>query len=471
MWFRRDLRLHDNPALAHAAGGPVLPVFLKPEGLAERAPGAAGLWWLDKSLKALAGDLAGRGAPLHLARGAPERVLLELARGVGAGGIAFNRLYDAPEREAEDRVTRAFREAGLEVASFKADLLVEPGGLKTKTGGVYHVFTPFWRALREAVHPDPALPAPRRLTPPPHPPRGEDLDAWGLHPTAPDWSSGFEVFTPGEKGALEDLKAFVESGLGSYDEIRNRPDLDATSRLSPRLHWGELGPAEVWRKVEEARASHEAPERDAASFLSELAWREFNHHLLAERPDLPDKNFKRSFDAFPWRTDAKGLAAWRRGRTGYPFVDAGMRQLWTTGFMHNRVRMVVASFLIKHLLVDWREGERWFWDTLLDASPANNVLNWQWVAGSGADASPFFRIFNPVAQGERFDPDGAYVRRWVPELAKIPKAFIHAPWTAPPLVLSEAGVALGRTYPKPIVDHGEARRRALDAYATLPKGA
>jgi deoxyribodipyrimidine photo-lyase len=331
------------------------------------------------------------------------------------------------------------------------------------------VFSPFWRAAREAVRPAPAHAPPAALPAPKTWPRSDDIKTWRLHPTKPDWSGGFDVWTPGEAGAQAALQTFIHAPLQEYDEGRDRPDMDGTSGLSPHLHWGEIGPDKVWRAVQARRGGGAASETVADKFLSELGWREFNHHLLHHRPDLPDRNFKPAFDAFPWRQSQPDLKAWREGRTGYPMVDAGMRQLWTSGWMHNRVRMITASFLIKHLLLDWREGERWFWDTLVDASPANNVLNWQWVAGSGADASPFFRIFNPMAQGEKFDPTGRYVRRWAPELAHLTGKDVHAPWTAPPAALSSAGVRLGVTYPRPMVDHDQARRRALEAYQSLPR--
>jgi deoxyribodipyrimidine photo-lyase len=296
-------------------------------------------------------------------------------------------------------------------------------------------------------------------------PASDDLDRWGLHPSRPDWSGGFGIWTPGEAGAGARLGRFLRVALAGYGHRRDLPGQAGCSGLSPHLHWGEIGPRQIWRASHHhvAALGPAAPRQDLDKFLAELGWREFDHHLLFHQPDLPTANFRRQYDAFPWRNDASGLAAWRAGRTGYPMVDAGLRELWATGFMHNRVRMIVASFLIKHLLIDWREGEAWFWDTLVDADLANNAANWQWVAGCGADAAPFFRIFNPIAQGQKFDPDGAYVRRWAPELARLPTDVLHAPWLADPIVLRGAGVDLGRTYPRPIVDHAMARARALEA--------
>jgi deoxyribodipyrimidine photo-lyase len=472
VWFRRDLRLADNLALADGlTAGPVIPVFIwSPDGPG-RPLGGAGRWWLDRSLRALAEDLARRGSQLVLRQGRPGEVLQALAAETGAGAVVYQRLYDPEEAALSAELAAGARAGGFEVRSVSGALLVEPGALLAKSGGGFQVFTPFWRAFQSAVSP------PRRRDPPktiPGPrvfPRSDALADFALSPTAPDWSTGFADWRPGEAGAAAALDAFLGGPLADYGGGRDRPDLVGTSMLSPHLHWGEISPAQAWRQAAAAAQAGTAPAREVEAFQRELAWREFNHHLLAARPDLPEANFKQAFDAFPWRTDPEGLNAWRRGRTGYPLVDAGMRQLWTTGWMHNRVRMIVASFLIKDLLIDWREGERWFWDTLLDADLANNVLNWQWVAGSGADAAPFFRIFNPISQGRRFDPDGAYVRRWVPELAGLAGAFVHAPHEAPPLLLKEAGVVLGRTYPHPVVDHGEARRRALEALGRTKAGA
>ncbi len=463
VWFRQDLRLTDNPALAEAAatGRPVIPLYVLDE--TGDALGGASLWWLDKSLAALDAGLGERGSRLILRRGDPALRISEIIAATGAGAVYWNRLYDRHAVARDSALKSDLKAAGIEVVSCNGGLLAEPWTVKTGGGEPYKVFTPYWRAARAKIEPVPARPAPPTLPAPATWPHGDRLADWGLHPRNPDWSGGFSIWTPGEDGANTALERFLQRGLADYAQARDRPDVEGTSRLSPHLHFGEIGPRQVLR----AAMASGAPADQVDKFLSELGWREFNHHLLFHWPDLPTENFKPSFNGFPWRDDPAGLRAWQRGQTGYPIVDAGMRELWTTGFMHNRVRMIVGSFLIKDLLIDWREGERWFRDTLVDADIAQNAANWQWVAGSGADASPWFRIFNPVTQGEKFDPDGAYVRRWVPELARAPARAIHAPWTVDPALLAGCGVRLGTTYPRPIVDHAEARDRALAAYKQI----
>jgi deoxyribodipyrimidine photo-lyase len=463
LWFRRDLRLADNPALTRAVetGRPVLPVYIHDEGSTIRRAGAASDWWLDKSLRALGADLEGRGAPLILRRGDSEAELRRLIEEMGADTVLMNRLFepDAFARDAD--IAHALKAEGVECRGFNGSLLRPPGSVLNGSGLPYRVFTPFHRALLEQVETQPEAPAPERI-------KGvagmasDALDDWGLHPRRPDWSGGFD-WTPSEAGASDVLADFVAKELKNYTKGRDLPGEAGTSRLSPHLHFGEIAP---WRAIEQARDS-DAPAAEIEKFVAEVVWREFSAHLLAAFPQVVDQAFQPKYDAMPWRDDDAGFEAWVRGMTGYPIVDAGMRELWATGFMHNRVRMIVASFLIKHLLIDWRRGENWFWDTLVDADLASNVQNWQWVAGSGADAAPYFRIFNPVTQGQKFDGDGRYVRKWVPELARLPDKWLHAPWTAPVENLLGASVALGRTYPKPIVDHGMARDRALDALKGL----
>ncbi len=469
LWFRQDLRLTDNPALAHAvaSGAPVIPVFILGPAADGRPYGAAALWWLDKSLRALDGALRATGSRLILRRGDPEAIIHALVAETGAGAVVWNRLYGGDAIARDTRLKADLRVSGIEARSCNAALLVEPWALKTGAGGAYKVYTPFWRAARGLVDAGQPPAPPARLPAPSAWPASDALDGWALHPSRPDWSTGFGDWTPGEAGAAERLDGFLDAALGDYGEARDRPAVEGTSRLSPHLHWGEIGPRQIWAAGQAAAARGQGREAALDKFLSEVGWREFNHHLLFAHPDLATANVRPMFDDLAWRRDPAGLEAWKTGQTGYPIVDAGMRQLWATGWMHNRVRLIVGSFLVKHLLVNWREGERWFWDTLVDACAANNPGNWQWVAGSGADASPFFRIFNPVTQGERFDGGGAYVRRWVPELARLPDAILHRPWTAEADRLKAAGVVLGRTYPKPIVDHAVARQRALDAFKGL----
>ncbi|WP_292066098.1 cryptochrome/photolyase family protein [Brevundimonas sp. UBA7664] len=471
LWFRQDLRLADNPALVHAVetGRPVLPVFILDRNPALRPTGAASLWWLDKSLRALDASLRDRGSRLILRRGDSEAELRRLIDETGADAVFMNRLFepDAFARDAD--IAHGLEAEGVTCKGWNGTLLARPGSVLNGSGQPYKVFTPFHRALMAAAVPPPATAAPPRLTTPTGP-ASEDIDAWGLHPTRPDWSGGFD-WTPGEAGAEAALSAFLARGLKSYSVGRDIPAEAATSRLSPHLHFGEISPWRAVGAVRSAAADGRVPAAEAEKFVAEIGWREFSAHLLHAFPQITDTAFRPEYDAMAWRDDPAGLAAWKRGRTGYPVVDAGMRELWATGYMHNRVRMIVASFLVKHLLIDWREGERWFRDTLVDADLASNVQNWQWVAGSGADASPYFRIFNPIIQGRKFDADGRYVRRWVPELRGVPDRWLHAPWTAPPEVLRDARVRLGSDYPRPLVDHDLARKRALDALAAIAAGA
>lgn len=467
VWFRQDLRLGDNPALhaAVATGRPILPLYILDEPGPLRRLGAASLWWLDKSLRALDASLRRCGGRLILRRGDSEAELRRLIDQTGADQVFMNRRFepDAFSRDAD--IAHALQNEGVNCHGFNGTLLTRPASVLTEAGRPYRVFTPFMKALAPVVPELEHMPPPTRILA-----LGDvasdDIDDWGLHPRAPDWSGGFD-WTPGEEGASSALSAFLSSGLKDHAASRDIPGRSGTSRLSPHLHWGEISPRRVLQDVRGAVAQGRASQAQADKFVAEIGWREFSAHLLHQFPYMAERAFRPEFDEMPWRSDADGLAAWKEGRTGYPLVDAGMRQLWTTGWMHNRVRMVVASFLVKHLLIDWREGERWFWDTLVDADLASNVQNWQWVAGSGADAAPYFRIFNPVVQGEKFDPDGRYVRRWVPEVRALPDRWLHAPWSAPAGVLSEAGVRLGLTYPRPIVDHAQARLRALAALKSL----
>lgn len=472
VWFRLDLRLADNPALTAAVrrGGPVIPVFIwAPAEDGDWPPGAASRWWLHQSLNALATELEHRGARLILRQGESLSTLRALVRTTGAGAVFWNRRYE-PTLVARDRqVKEALRADGLEVESFNSALLFEPWTVANQAGRPFQVFTPFWRHCLNQPDPPAPDPAPSTLPAPARWPGSEPLAALALEPR-PDWAGGLRAaWQPGEAGAAANLRGFLERAFAEYATRRDRPDQPGTSRLSPHLHFGEIGPRQVWHAVKALAAPRGLPPAAwrGGRFLAELGWREFAHHLLFHFPHTPAAPLREEFARFAWRRNAAGLKAWQRGRTGYPIVDAGMRELWSTGWMHNRVRMIAASFLVKDLLVDWREGARWFWDTLVDADLAANTLGWQWTAGCGADAAPFFRIFNPVTQGQKFDPQGDYVRRWVPELARLPAEWIHQPWAAPPEVLTRAGVELGKHYPEPVVRHAIAREVALEALAKI----
>jgi len=439
VWFRDDLRLADNPALRAAADRdePVIGVYVLDEASPGVRPlGGAARWWLHHSLSELDERLREKGSVLVLRRGAASDVLPALVGETGAGAVFWNRRYGGPEREIDAGIKDGLRGDGVEVTSFAGSLLYEPWTVRTGAGTPYGVFTPFWNACRQLPAPRAPIPEPRELRGPRRHPASDGLAEWELLPTSPDWASGLrERWEPGERAAKARLREFLADDAADYDRARDEPAAGATSLLSPRLRWGELSPHEVW---------HAAVSSDAqvGGFLSELGWREFAWHTLFHFPDLATKNLRSAFDAFPWpRLRPAMLRAWQHGETGIPLVDAGMRELWTTGFMHNRVRMVVASFLVKNLLIDWRHGEEWFWDTLVDADAASNPFNWQWVAGSGADAAPYFRIFNPELQAKKFDPDGHYVREWAPDATARP----------------------------PIVDLGASRKAALAAYDAVKR--
>jgi deoxyribodipyrimidine photo-lyase len=441
VWLRDDLRVADNPALAAAIdrAAPVIVMFLLDEDSAGARPlGAASRWWLHHSIQALASRIEELGAHLVLRRGSARDVLPSLVSETGATAVYWNRRYTAA-REVDADLKERLRADGVEVRSFAASVLFEPWTLTTGSGGPFKVFTPFWKAALASSPPRAPLPGPSAING--LAVDGDALDEWDLLPTRPDWAEGLRAaWTPGEQGAHERLEHFVEEGLPLYHR-RDEPGVEATSRLSPHLRFGELSPHQIQHRVQQ-NIGPEAT-RNRAKFLSEIGWREFSVNILFHWPELATVNFRREFDAFPWgQPDPGQLEAWQQGRTGIPIVDAGMRELWATGWMHNRVRMIVASFLTKNLLVDWRVGEEWFWDTLVDADPANNAASWQWVAGSGADAAPYFRVFNPYLQAERFDPEKEYIRRWVPEVDSA-----H--------------------YPPPMVDLKATRDEALAAYEAV----
>ena len=474
LWLRQDLRLADQPALTAALrrGGVVVPVFIwSPEEEGAWPAGGATRWWLHQSLRALAADLETVGSRLILRCGSSLATLRALVQETGATAVYWNRRYEPAAIARDKSVKAALREDGLEAESFNGSLLVEPPTFFNKVGEPYKVFTPFWKAASTDIEVSPPLPAPTHIPAPEVWPQSAPLTALDLEPSIP-WAEGMRAaWRPGEEGAQAELKRFLAGALPGYKADRDFPALTATSRLSPHLHFGEISPRSI---VHAVRAAAEIGGVAGAvaggeAYIREVYWREFAHYLLYHFPHTATEPLRPEFNAFPWLDDAKGLRAWQRGHTGYPIVDAGMRELWTTGWMHNRVRMIVASFLVKDLLLPWQAGAQWFWDTLVDADLANNTLGWQWTAGCGADAAPYFRIFNPMMQSAKFDPDGVYLRRWLPELAKLPTAYLHAPWEAPPLDLHAAGVTLGKTYPERLVDHHEARDRALAALGQIKK--
>ena len=476
LWFRRDLRLADNPALtaAVASGKPVIPVYIYDDAESkEWSTGSASRWWLHNSLSALSSEIEARGNRLILRNGSAESVINELLAETGAKCIYWNRRYEPWAIRRDKKIKTSLKRQGLETRSFNACLLREPWAVTTKKGGPYRVFTPFWKALRSSGEPNRPEPAPRRIPAPNVFVECDDINSWELLPAKPDWAGGLrDAWTPGENMAHSRLHDFKEAALLDYRDKRNLPGVSGTSRLSPHLHFGEIGPRQIWHSIITgtfAQTGSSMPQ-GAETYLSEIAWREFSYHLLFHFPELPLKPLRSEFCNFAWENDPYKLSAWHRGATGYPIVDAGMRELWTTGWMHNRVRMIVASFLIKDLLIDWQAGEKWFWDTLVDADLASNAASWQWVAGCGADAAPYFRIFNPTIQGTKFDPVGTYIRRWLPEISKLPDQLIHAPWSAKPIELADAGIELGRDYPIPIIDHSIARKRALKKYKLLKAG-
>jgi deoxyribodipyrimidine photo-lyase len=463
VWFESDLRTHDNPALTAAVerGGPVIPVYIQDEDIGDGwADGEGVRWWLRRSLAALDDQFGEVGLKLIRRRGQPGPVLADIADSTGADTVRWNGRLRPARRERADSVAAYLNERGLDVGRHTPDLLHDPDVVETTSGGPYHVYTPFWNKFRDVVQVDDPLPRPNLAEVPALSewPRSHGWDELGLSVT---WNTDDieDVWTPGEPAALSRLKTFTDGYISAYDRARDRPDQDGTSRLSPRLRTGEVSPRQVW-----AAAAETMPGDGSETYLQEIVWREFSYHLLHHYPETTREPLRDKFRDFDWRDAPDELNRWQRGQTGYPIVDAGMRQLAHIGWMHNRVRMIVASFLTKDLRIHWLHGAEWFWQKLVDADLANNTMGWQWAAGCGADAQPFFRIFNPVSQGERHDPNGDYVRRWVPELADLPNDVLHAPWRADSQVLDAAGVTLGDDYPPPIVDHSEARDRALDEY-------
>jgi deoxyribodipyrimidine photo-lyase len=473
LWFRQDLRLADHPALqaAIARGGPIVPVFLWAPGEdGAWAPGGASRWWLHESLGRLDAALRERGAALVLRRTDDSLAALrKLVTQTGATAVYWNRRYE-PAAIARDRVIKEqLRAAGIEAHGFNAALLAEPWDVRNRSGRPFQVYTPFWKSLLAALDPPRPVAAPARFDAPRTAPHPDTLADLGLLPPIRWYDRMATQWTPGESGAARRLASFIDIALAHYADDRDRPDRVGTSRLSPHLHFGEISPRQVWHALADAAAARglDTASWRSGKFIAEVGWREFAHHLLFHFPNTPLEPLRGEFTKFQWADEPAQLEAWQRGRTGIPLVDAGMRELWAHGWMHNRVRMIVASFLVKNLRLPWQHGARWFWDTLVDADLASNTLGWQWSAGCGADAAPYFRVFNPVTQGRKFDPDGHYVRRWIPELAALDGQQIHAPWECDAATLHRAGVALGVTYPRPIVDLKNSRAAALAAFAQL----
>jgi deoxyribodipyrimidine photo-lyase len=471
VWFRHDLRLNDHPALHHAVqnGAAILPVYIwDPEEEKPWPPGGASRWWLHHALVDLDQQLKRADSRLIVRRGPALQTLQQLIKEGHVSRVVWTRRYEPNIIKRDELIKKTLKEQGIEVESYNGSLLHEPMSIKNKEGRPYQVYTPLWKCYQLQEAPRTPLPGPRKITAPEKWPASIEIESLNLLPKI-KWDAGFyQAWVPSEEMAQQSLIHFCDLAVGHYADQRDLPGTTGTSRLSPYLHFGQISPNQIWHAVQTLRADYQKADKDfqrqTEVYLKELVWREFAYHLLYHFPQTPLEPLRSEFASFPWKDNAKLLRAWQRGQTGYPIVDAGMRQLWNTGWMHNRIRMVVASFLVKHLLIPWQRGAEWFWDTLLDADLASNTLGWQWTAGCGADAAPYFRIFNPMQQGERFDAEGAYVRRWVPELAKMPARYIHAPWTAPGGVLHDAGLTLGKDYPHPLVQHAEARDKALTAY-------
>jgi deoxyribodipyrimidine photo-lyase len=466
VWFRQDLRLTDNTALiaAHNTNAPIIPLYiLDDENSGEWKMGGASRWWLHQSLQVLNASL---NDAMIFKKGNATDIIPQLVKDHNAQGVYWNRCYEPWRIKRDTDIKSLLTAQNIDAKSFNAALLFEPHKTLKADQTPYRVFTPFYKkgCLERNPEPPEPQPAPKGInllktnTPP--------LTDLNLMPDINWYTQMQEEWTPGEHRAQARLDTFLKNGLKGYKEGRNVPAQENVSRLSPYLHHGEISPRTVWHSAKIAMADRQC-EEDGAHFLSELGWREFSNNLLYYFPDIPRINLQTKFDAFPWRDDPQALKAWQRGQTGYPIIDAGMRELWQTGYMHNRVRMIVGSFLVKNLLLHWHHGEDWFWDTLLDADLANNSASWQWIAGCGADAAPYFRIFNPITQGEKFDKDGKYIRRFVPELTKMPDKFLHTPWEAPQNIQDYTHIQIGKDYPKPIVDLKSSRERALNALSSI----
>ena len=480
--FRRDLRLHDNAALSHATSkGQILPIYIYDNtnvGNNDWSIGSASKWWLHYSLAALNRQLEEQNHCLHFFQADAKQtifnILYKLCQDNNCNHIFWNRRYEPAHIAQDTLLKQKLIDVGITIHSFNNNLLSEPWQQLNKQGNPYKVFTPYWRHCKNSFLSQSQIPEPL-----PYPYFSKTKQNWltqnsvslqefNLLPNKPDWASGFnQYWQAGEQSAQKVWDNFLIEPIKKYDKSRNIPSIDGTSKLSPHLAFGEISVRQIWHDVLQHQLYEKSSNEDLNRYLSELGWREFSYYQLYHFPKLPKKNFNPRFDTFRWNKQTSVLKSWQQGLTGYPLVDAGMRELWQTGYMHNRVRMVVASFLCKDLLIHWQEGAKWFWDTLLDADLASNSASWQWCAGCGADAAPFFRIFNPTTQSEKFDGEGQYIRRWVPELSHLPNKYIHSPINAPSTVLTDANITLGKTYPKPIVDHKAARLDALERYKSL----
>ena len=468
VWFRKDLRLKDNPALHSALleNKEIIPVFIwDPDEGGQWSPGAASRWWLHHALVSLMQDIRKLGGKLILAKGKAANLIPQIAREHGVIKVLYGRAYDPHGLSTQEKVEEALDKVCIDTESFNTSLLQEPWETKNGTGKPFQVFTPYWRKSRPIIYREPACYDLRKLSFLSLPTPNQTVDDLQLLPNFPWYEKLGEHWVVSETAAHKQLERTVNDVTHSYSTRRNNPSVDGTSRLSPYLAWGMVSPRQICKNV--LQAENEGCHRGENKFLVEIGWREFSYHLLYHYPTIPDKPLRPKYAAFPWLNDEENLHCWQYGKTGYPMVDAGMRQLYETGWMHNRVRMIVASFLVKHLLISWTEGARWFWDTLVDADLASNTQGWQWAAGCGADAAPYFRIFNPITQGEKFDARGIYAKKWISSIQNLPSKWVFKPWEAPADTLKECGVDLGVNYPKPCVNHSEGRARALDALASL----
>ena len=454
LWLRRDLRMADNPALfAAASQGPVVAVYvLDDDAAGDHAYGGASRWWLHQSLESLAKSFGKRNSQIILRRGDAVEELCKVAKAIGANTVHANRHYEPWWRKAQGKLAEK-----LDLQLYDGNYLLSPGAVKTGSGTPYKIYTPFSKATLEQLPPRDIVPEPETLSSPENWPTSDALEDWNLLPTKPDWAGGMRDFWEAGESAAHDRINWWIDHVEHYDDARNLPSVDKTSRMSPHLHWGEISPVQIWHKFKDKRS------QGWKTFEKELIWRDYAQNVICQFPSYPLESYRDAFEDMGWRNPNRGhliqedLEAWQRGQTGYPIVDAGMRQLWQTGWMHNRVRMIAASFLIKHLLIDWRHGEQWFWDTLVDADLASNAANWQWVAGTGVDSNMFVRIMAPLSQSEKFDA-AAYIREYVPELADLDEPYIHDP---------EEHGCKPDDYPAKIIAHKEGRARALEAYRVM----